>query len=91
MVFIQCVGSRDEKRPYCSRICCSASVSQAIAIKEKQPETDVFVLYRDIRTFGEREILYKKAREKGVIFIRYSLEIKPVVTETPDGLAGPGI
>jgi heterodisulfide reductase subunit A len=86
VVFIQCVGSRDEKRPYCSRICCSASVSQAIAIKEKQPQTDVFVIYRDIRTFGEREILYKKAREKGVIFIRYSLAMKPVVTETPDGL-----
>ncbi len=86
VVFIQCVGSRDEKRPYCSRICCTASVSQAIAIKEKQPDTDVFVIYRDIRTFGEREVLYKKAREKGVIFIRYSLEKKPVVTETPDGL-----
>ena len=87
VVFIQCVGSRDDNRPYCSRICCSASVSQAIAIKEKQPDTDVFVLYRDIRTFGEREILYKKAREKGVIFIRYSLANKPVVTQTPDGLA----
>jgi heterodisulfide reductase subunit A len=86
VVFIQCVGSREEKRPYCSRICCTASVSQAIAIKEKQPGTDVFVLYRDIRTFGEREVLYKKAREKGVIFVRYSLEKKPVVTETPDGL-----
>ena len=86
VVFIQCVGSRDDKRPYCSRVCCTTSVSQAIAIKEKQPDTDVFILYRDIRTFGEREVLYKKAREKGVIFIRYSLESKPVVTETPDGL-----
>lgn len=86
VVFIQCVGSRDDKRPYCSRICCTASVKQAISIKEKQPETNVFILYRDIRTFGEREILYKKAREKGVIFIRYSLGKKPVVTETKDGL-----
>ena len=86
VVFIQCVGSRDEKRPYCSRICCTASVSQAIAIKETSPDTSVYILYRDIRTFGDRELLYKKARELGVIFIRYSLDRKPVVTETADGL-----
>ncbi len=86
VVFIQCVGSRDEKRPYCSRICCTTSVSQAIAIKNRNPETDVYILYRDIRTFGEREVLYKEARAKGVIFIRYSLDQKPVVSEGPDGL-----
>ena len=86
VVFIQCVGSRDEKRPYCSRICCTTSVSQAIAIKDRNPETDVYILYRDIRTFGEREVLYKEARAKGVIFIRYSLDEKPVVSEGPDGL-----
>jgi heterodisulfide reductase subunit A len=86
VVFIQCVGSRDENRPYCSRICCTASVSQAITIKENDPDTNVFILYRDIRTFGERETLYKKAREKGVIFIRYDLDRKPNVTEVDDGL-----
>jgi heterodisulfide reductase subunit A len=86
VVFIQCVGSRDENRPYCSRICCTASVSQAITIKEDYPDTNVFILYRDIRTFGERETLYKKAREKGVIFIRYDLDRKPKVTEVDDGL-----
>jgi heterodisulfide reductase subunit A2 len=86
IAFIQCVGSRDDSRPYCSRICCTASVSQAIAIKEQNPDTDVYVLYRDIRTYGERELLYKKARELGVIFIRYSLDRKPVVAEGPDGL-----
>ena len=86
VVFIQCVGSRDDKRPYCSRICCTASVSQAISIKEKHPDTDVFILYRDLRTYGEREILYKEAREKGVIFIRYSLDNKPTVAEAADGL-----
>jgi heterodisulfide reductase subunit A len=86
VVFIQCVGSRDEKRPYCSRICCTTSVCQAIAIKDRQPETNVFILYRDIRTFGEREILYKEARAKGVVFIRYSLEDKPTVSEADDGL-----
>jgi heterodisulfide reductase subunit A len=86
VVFIQCVGSRDEKRPYCSRICCTTSVSQAIAIRDQHPDTNVFILYRDIRTFGEREILYKEARAKGVVFIRYSLESKPTVSEADDGL-----
>ena len=86
VVFIQCVGSRDDERPYCSRICCTASIMQAITIKEAQPDTDVFILYRDIRTFGERELLYKKARMLGVIFIRYSLDNKPMVTENADGL-----
>jgi heterodisulfide reductase subunit A len=86
VVFIQCVGSRDEKRPYCSRICCTASVSQAIWIKENHPDTDVFVLYRDMRTYAEREVLYKRAREKGVVFIRYTLDRKPVVSESAEGL-----
>ena len=86
VVFIQCVGSRDENRPYCSRICCTTSVSQAIAIKDQHPGTNVYILYRDIRTFGEREVLYKEARAKGVIFIRYSLDDKPTVSEGDDGL-----
>jgi len=86
VVFIQCVGSRDDNRPYCSRICCTNSVQQAIAVKRGNPETDVYILYRDMRTFGEREKLYRRAREKGVIFIRYSKERKPKVTETKDGL-----
>ena len=86
IVFIQCVGSRDENRPYCSRICCTASVLQAISIKENNPDTNVFILYRDIRTYGEKECLYKKAREMGVVFIRYSLDNKPIVTEADDGL-----
>ncbi|MDX2496305.1 MAG: FAD-dependent oxidoreductase, partial [Desulfobacterales bacterium] len=87
IVFIQCVGSRDDNRPYCSRICCTASISQAISIKEETPDKDVFILYRDIRTYGEKEILYKKAREMGVLFIRYSLDNKPKVAELEDGLA----
>jgi heterodisulfide reductase subunit A2 len=86
VVFIQCVGSRDDNRPYCSRICCTSSILQAISIKEENPETDVFILYRDIRTYGEREMLYKKAREKGVIFVRYSLDNKPKVIEVDNGL-----
>jgi heterodisulfide reductase subunit A len=86
VVFVQCVGSRDDNRPYCSRICCTTAVSQAIAIKDQHPGTDVFVLYRDIRTYAEREILYKEARRKGVIFIRYTLDNKPKVTAAEDGL-----
>ncbi len=86
IVFIQCVGSRDENRPYCSRVCCTSSVIEAISIKEEKPEANVYILYRDMRTFAEREILYKKAREKGVIFIRYSQDRKPKVVENGDGL-----
>jgi heterodisulfide reductase subunit A-like polyferredoxin len=86
IVFIQCVGSRDENRPYCSRICCTASILQAISIKQNNPDTKVFILYRDIRTYGEKEYLYKKARELGVVFVRYSLDNKPKVAEVENGL-----
>ena len=85
-VFIQCVGSRDPERPYCSKVCCTHSVESALAIKEANPEAQVVILYRDIRTFGERELLYKEARSKGVLFVRYDLEHKPEVKATDDGL-----
>ena len=78
-VFIQCVGSRETERPYCSRVCCTHSVDNALELKKRNPSMNVFVLYRDIRTYGEREYLYKEAREKGVIFVRYSLDHKPKV------------
>ncbi len=80
-VFIQCVGSREPGRPYCSRICCTHTVVSALHLKEKNPSMQIFVLYRDIRTYGEREALYQEAREKGVIFIRYSTDDKPVVED----------
>jgi heterodisulfide reductase subunit A len=86
VVFIQCVGSREPRRPYCSRLCCTHTMKSAIALKKKNPEMDVFVLYRDIRTYGKREDLYKEARERGVIFIRYDLESKPVVNAGDNGL-----
>ncbi|HCY84996.1 MAG TPA: heterodisulfide reductase, partial [Desulfobacteraceae bacterium] len=79
-VFIQCVGSREEGRPYCSKVCCTHSIKKAIQFKEINPDMDVYVLYRDIRTYGRRESLYRQARDKGVIFIRYSPSEKPVVT-----------
>jgi len=79
VVMIQCVGSREADRPYCSRVCCAEAVKNALAIKELNPETDVYVLYRDIRTYGMREEYYRKARERGVVFIRFAPEAKPEV------------
>nr|WP_309298897.1 4Fe-4S binding protein [Desulforhabdus amnigena] len=84
-VFIQCVGSREPDRPHCSRLCCTFSIQKAVELKERNPDMDVYVLYRDIRTYGEREDLYKEARRRGVIFIRYGLEQKPVVKESDGG------
>lgn len=78
-VFIQCVGSREPDRPYCSNFCCTFSVRTAIDLKSKNPDMDIFILYREMRTFGEREVLYREAREKGIIFIRFDLEHKPTV------------
>ena len=80
-VFIQCVGSREPERPYCSKICCTHSVQTALRLKQLNAEMDVFVLYRDLRTYGPREELYKQARQAGVIFLRYRLDDKPVVQE----------
>ena len=77
---IQCVGSRIEERPYCSRLCCSAAIKNALKIKEANPRANVFILYRDIRTYGLLEEYYTRARRAGVIFIRYDLESKPEVT-----------
>lgn len=85
-VFIQCVGSREPERMYCSRVCCTHSVHSALKLKERKPDMNVYILYRDIRTYGEQEYLYKEAREKGVIFIRFSLESKPKVTVTGDAV-----
>ena len=84
-VFIQCVGSREPDRPYCSKICCTFSVQKAVELKELNPDMDVYILYRDMRTYGEREDLYREARARGVIFVRYDLENKPVVKETDGG------
>ncbi|MBU0545129.1 MAG: FAD-dependent oxidoreductase [Proteobacteria bacterium] len=79
-VFIQCVGSREPDRPYCSRVCCTHSIDNALILKEMNPGMNIYVLYRDIRTYGEREYLFKEAREKGIIFIRYSMDKKPEVS-----------
>jgi len=78
-VFIQCVGSREPQHPYCSNVCCTFSVRTAIDLKSKNPDMDIFILYREMRTFGEREALFREAREKGVIFVRFDLDHKPTV------------
>jgi heterodisulfide reductase subunit A-like polyferredoxin len=87
IVMIQCAGSRNEERAYCSRICCSMAVKNALQIKKFDPSANVFVLYRDIRTYGFREKYYKEAREVGVIFIRYEKESLPLISETGGELA----
>jgi len=88
-VFIQCVGSREPERPYCSRVCCTHSVHSAVRMKELNPDMNIYILNRDIRTYGEREDLYKKARELGVIFIRYEVDNKPQVSlEAGNGANG---
>jgi heterodisulfide reductase subunit A len=81
IVLIQCVGSRNEEHNYCSRVCCTASVKNAIHLKEKNPDLNVYVMYRDIRTYGMREDYYRKAREMGVIFVRFDKDQPPVVED----------
>ena len=86
VVMIQCVGSRNEENPNCSRICCQAAIKNALHIKKDNPRADVFVLYRDIRTYGLLEDYYTEARNQGVIFFRYDSEDPPKVELTDDGL-----
>jgi len=80
IVMIQCVGSREGKRDFCSRVCCSNAIKNAIAIKEKNPKIPVYILFRDIRSYGLREKYYRIAREKGVIFVRFDKDEKPEVS-----------
>lgn len=82
LVFIQCVGSREKGNMYCSKVCCTHSVQSAIALKKENPNRNIYILYRDMRTYGQRESLYREARKLGVIFINYELHEKPKVTET---------
>jgi len=71
VVMIQCVESRDAEHPYCSRVCCSQALENALLLKERFPDCEVYVLYRDIRSYGLRERFYGQARDRGVIFVRY--------------------
>jgi heterodisulfide reductase subunit A len=81
VVMIQCVESRNEEHPYCSRVCCSEAVKNALEIKRRLPDANVAVLGRDIRTYGFRELFFQKAREEGVLFVRHPEKGDPLVTE----------
>ena len=80
VAFIQCVGSREEPHRYCSKVCCAAALKHALQVKSRWPDTDVYVLYRDLRAYGFKESYYRQARQAGVIFVRYDLDRKPQVS-----------
>ncbi len=79
LVMIQCVGCRNEERNYCSRLCCSQSIKNALKLKEKNPEMDVYILFRDMRTYGFNEDYYREASNKDIKFIRYEPQNEPQV------------
>lgn len=79
VLMIQCVGSRNDEHPWCSRVCCSDAVKNALILKEKSPESEIAILYRDMMTYGKKELKFKEAREKGVQFIRFLEDDEPQV------------
>jgi heterodisulfide reductase subunit A len=86
VVMIQCVGSRTKQHPYCSKLCCNTAIKNALKIKELNPSANVYILYKDIRSYGFNEEFYTEARRKGVMFLRYDDAAKPVVQEEDGGL-----
>ncbi|MBM4338327.1 MAG: CoB--CoM heterodisulfide reductase iron-sulfur subunit A family protein [Deltaproteobacteria bacterium] len=85
VVMIQCVGCRNEERNYCSRVCCGHSIKNALKLKELNPRMDIYVLYRDMRTYGFAEDYYREAANKNVKFIRYEPDDKPQVEIIEEG------
>ena len=85
LVMIQCVGCRNEDRNYCSRICCSHAVKNATNLKDLNPKLDIYILFRDMRTYGYREDYYREAADKGVKFIRWGTDDKPAVEAITEG------
>ena len=86
VVMIQCVGSRNDENPNCSRICCQSAIKNALHIKKLQPEAQIFILYRDIRTYGFLEDYYTEARKQGILFSRYDSENPPMVESSESGV-----
>jgi len=86
VVMIQCVGSRNGENPNCSRICCQSAIKNALQIKKLQPDAQVFILYRDIRTYGLLEDYYTEARKLGVLFCRFDPEDPPTVESSEAGV-----
>ena len=82
VVMIQCVGCRNEDRNYCSRVCCTHAIKNALNLKKINPEMDIYILFRDMRTYGFSEDYYREASEKGVRFIRYEPDDPPKVEAT---------
>jgi heterodisulfide reductase subunit A-like polyferredoxin len=85
VAMVQCVGSRNEGRPYCSRVCCATAIKNAITLKEKDPETGITIFFRDMMTYGFLEKYYLKARGLDIRFVRFD-ELSPPVLEESDGL-----
>jgi heterodisulfide reductase subunit A len=85
LVMIQCVGCRNEDREYCARICCSHAVKNALKLKERNPNADIYILFRDMRTYGFREDHYRDASERDVKFIRYEPDDRPQVEAVEEG------
>jgi heterodisulfide reductase subunit A len=77
IAMIQCVEQRSAERPYCSRVCCTTAVRNALLLKDRYPQARIIVLYRDMRTYGFREAAYREAREKGILFVRYEPSLPP--------------
>jgi heterodisulfide reductase subunit A2 len=91
VVMIQCVGCRNEDRNYCSRVCCSHSIKNALQLKALNPDIDIDIIFRDVRTYGFREDFYRQASSMGVRFIRYSPETPPEVKAGTDEAGKPVI
>ncbi|HEX7974377.1 MAG TPA: FAD-dependent oxidoreductase [Anaerolineales bacterium] len=81
-VMVQCVGSRQEGHPYCSRVCCTQAIKNALEIKRRSPQASVAILYRDIRSYGFRERLYREARQAGVMFLQFDPDQPPEVSQS---------
>ena len=86
IVMIQCVGSRGDDMSHCSRLCCTQAVKNALKLKELKPDANIYILYRDMRTYGFYEDAYREARKKGIIFLRYSPDEKPQVIKQARGI-----
>ncbi len=86
VVMIQCIGSRTEDNPNCSRVCCQSAIKNAIQIKNMNPEANVSIFYRDIRTYGLLEDYYTEARKKGVLFFGFEIDDPPRVESSEKGL-----
>ena len=86
VVMIQCVGSRNEKHPSCSRTCCATAIKNALKLKKINPAITIRILYRDIRTYGFLETYYAQARKEGILFFRYDPEAGPEVKKEGERL-----